>query len=541
MHYSFRDLQDKVQELLYDYAEGTLQNEEPAEDVQRNQEEYHRVVSACIRNCSAGNYGAKEAVLDFIVTFLSQDLLKTREDILKIVSFHQPEKMSSWEQLEALIYYFDKEKENQGFGYLCEKYQWSRSGFVLTDEEIERVYLELKPVFTMEDEYKIIAKLLFARIVGLGVIDTLNQQKGYIEEIQLGMSGRREQQYNYKEYLSEHRESEKFSKDGVHIMAKGSTLWIKALSFETEEEMQRVLRNLVKGTGQGELTRNHPMLVAETMDGRRISVSRPPVSDTWVGLIRKFDTVGEVSLERLYQGYPEETVLPGVLRQLVRSGRNIAITGEMASGKTTLFRACLAEVKQDMNIRVIEADSFELNVRGFMPKTNCVTMRVTEQTPAEEVLAFARKTTGQIFAIGEINSASMASMAMDLSKIASQLIFSAHYITTEHMIADFVNAKLCVGGYSEERLAELDVVRCLGFDVHLCVRKGRRYVQYINEVIPKTGGKQQSTYEIRCIYRYDEEKEKGEITSPPSRISYERAKQLLEKEEYLEFVRLFEG
>lgn len=534
-------MRDKVQELLYDYAENIPREGEFSEEVYRNQEEYRRVVSDCIRNCSSGNYGAKEVVLDLIVVFLSQELLKTRADILRIVPFQTPEKMSSWQQLESLIYHYDKEKENQGFGCLCEKYHWNRGGLVLTSEEIKRVYLELNPLFSREDEYKIIARLLFAKIVGLGIVDTLNQQKGYIEEIQIGMSGRREQQYNYKELLSGHSETELFSRDGVHIMAKGSTIWIKALSFETEEELQRVLRNLVKGTGQGELTKNHPMMVAETLDGRRISVSRPPASDTWIGLIRKFDTVEEVSLEKLYQGYPEEAVLSGVLRQLVRSGRNIAITGEMASGKTTLFRACLSEIKQEMNVRVIEADSFELNVRGFMPKTNCVTMRVTEQTPAEEILAFARKTTGQVFAVGEINSAAMASMAMDLSKIASQLIFSAHYITTEHMIADFVNAKLCVGGYSEERLAELDVVRCLGFDVHLCVKQGKRYVQYINEVVPKDGKAGQRTYEIRCIYQYDEENEKGVIRNPPSKISYERAKQLLEKKEYLEFVRLFES
>ena len=244
----------------------------------------------------------------------------------------------------------------------------------------------------------------------------------------------------------------------------------------------------------------------------------------------------------MYLGHPEQDILPAILRQLVRSGRNIAITGEMASGKTTLFRACLAEVKPDRNIRVIEAESFELNVRGFLPKANSVTMRVTENTPAEEILAFARKTTGQVFAIGEINSAAMAAMAMDLSKIASQILFSAHYITTEHMIADFVNAKLGVGGYSEELLAEADVVRCLGFDVHLRAKHGRRYVQYINEVLPAETGEIQSqrTYMIRQIYRYDEEQEKGELINPPSDIAYERAKQFLETGEYLEFIRTFE-
>ncbi len=541
-YYTFRDLQVQIQEMLYDYTETFLQDNSFGEKMYRNQEEYRRVISNCIRDCSSGNYGAKEVVLDLIYSFLSKKLLRTREEVLQIIPFDKPEKMSARQQLEAMIYFYDKEKENHGFGSLCEVNGWAESGAVISGQRVEQAYLALHPTFTWQEELKILARLLFADTVGLGVIDTLNQQKGYIEEIQIGMSGRAEQQYDYKSVISEKDAEELFNRDGVHLMVKGCTIWIKALSFGTEEELQRVLRNLVKGTGNGELTKNHPMMVADTPDGRRISVSRPPVTETWIGLIRKFDTVQVVSLKRLYQGYPEEKILTELIKQLVRSGRNIAITGEMASGKTTLFRACLSETKPDRNIRVIEAESFELNIRGFLPKANSVTMRVTEQTPAEDVLAFARKTTGQIFAIGEINSAAMAAMAMDLSKIASQLLFSAHYITTEHMVADFVNAKLCIGGYSEEKLAELDVVRCLGFDIHICVKHGRRYVQYINEVVPRMQrtGKEQKTYEIRTIYQYDEEKEQGVIVNSPSEISYERAKQLLGNEEYLEFVRLFE-
>ena len=511
------------------------------EEVRKNQEEHRGAISSSIRNCCSGNFGAKATVRSLIGSFLREELRVNSKQIHLLIPFHEPEKMSAWQQMETLIYYFDKEEENHGFGRLCERFGWNYSGCTISKQEMCQAYLEIQPELAEGEKLVILSQLLFSTTVGLGIIDTLNQQKGYIEEIQIGMSGRTEQQYDYRTAFYERTTDENFSRDGVHIMAKGCTIWLKCLSFQTEEELQRVLRNLIKESKGGELTRNHPMLVVDTVDGRRVSVSRPPMTDAWVGLIRKFDTVQEVSLEKLYRGQPEELLLPQLLRQLVRSGRNIAITGEMASGKTTLFRACLAETKKDLNIRVIEADSFELNVRGFLPKANSMTMRVTDQTPAEEVLAFARKTTGQIFAIGEINSAAVAAMAMDLSKIASQLFFSAHYVTTEHMIADFVNAKLCVGGYSEESLAELDVVRCMGFDIHLRSRQGRRYVQYINEVVPAAGQRKEKncSYEIRPIYRYDEEGERGVLVNGPGEITYERARQLLGKKEYLEFLEFF--
>ncbi len=533
---------EKTQDMFNRYTSSHMLDMKLNEELRRNQEEHRRVISTSIRTCCSGNYGAKETVKEIIKEYLLEELLVDEKSIFSLVAFDVPARMTAWEMMETMIYCMNKKEENKGFGLLCEMYQWGKSEYFIGEKMVQKAYQTMQWKLTFMDQLTIVSQLIFAKTVGLGVIDTLNQQKGYIEEIQLGMNGRVEQRYDYKEELNSRNKSDFFSRDGVHILVKGNTIWLQYLSFGTEEELQRVLRNLIKDSSAGELTKNRPMIVADTIDGRRVSVSRPPMTDAWVGLIRKFDTLEAVSLEKLYQNVPEATILVELLRQLIKSGRNIAITGEMASGKTTLFRACLAETRKDFNIRVIEVDSFELNVRGFLPRANSMTMRVTERTPAEEVLAFARKTTGQIFAVGEINSASVATMAMDLSKIASQLFFSAHYVTTEHMIADFVNAKLCVGGYSEESLAEMDVVRCLGFDIHLKARQGKRYVQYINEIIPITERKERNskTYQVRQLYYYDEEKEQGVLVSKPSKLSYEKAKQGLLKEEYEEFCSFFE-
>lgn len=492
------------------------------EEFRKIREEHRKLISFCIRTCCSGNYGAKETVKELIYEFC-RELFPQRMDYLKIIPFHEPDKMQSWHQLEALIFFGNRQAENQGFQFLCEMFGWRKPGGVVYEQDIMQAYCEINPIFSENEEREILVQILFAMTVGLGKIDTLNQQTGFIEEIQIGMSG-------------------KNSREGVHIMARGCLFRLDAIFFESEEEQQRVLRNLIKDGKGGELTQNHPMLVVDTIDGRRVSVSRPPASDMWAGLIRKFDAIYDVSLDRLFEEEQGDGTIALLLRYLVKSGRNIAITGEMASGKTTLFRACLAEARKDLNIRIIESDNFELNVRNFLPESNSLTMRVTDQTPAEEVLAFARKTTGQIFAVGEITSAAVAVLAIDLSKISSQMFFSAHYISTEHMIADFINAKLCEGGYSEERMAEFDVVRALGFDVHLKIKDGRRYVQYINEVVIIKGDsdRNEMSYEIRQIYLYDEEERRGKIINSPGKDSYEKAKQFMEQEEYLEFFRFFE-
>jgi len=523
--------------MLNDYTDAQLLESGLGEELLRNQEEYRRMISQSIRTCCSGNRGARETVKELIRVYLIREIGLNEQNIQEILPFAQEEKLTAMQQMEILIY---QNGEETGFFHL-----WNQSGWgmekkdrIVTEEEVRRLYALYSKKLSFRDQIAVLAHLLYADTVGLGAIDTLNWQLGCIEEIQLGMNGFAEKNYNYREEMQKKEIGKAFHRDGVHVLIQGETVWLKYLSFGTEEELQRVLKNLIKDAQVGELTRNHPMIVIDTVDGRRVSVSRPPMTDVWAGLIRKFDSVKEVSLGQLYCSEKGGEYLTSLLKYIVQSGRNIAITGEMASGKTTLFRACLKETKPERNLRVIEAESFELNVRSFLPEKNSLTMRISDTTPVSEVLAFARKTTGQIFAVGEVNSASVAVMTMDLSKIATQLFFSAHYITTEHMISDFINAKLCVGGYTEEAMAEIDVVRGLGFDIHLQNRNGRRYVRYINEIVPVAKGNGKA-YQVRCIYQYDEEKECGCLLEIPSEYTFERAKEELDYEEFQNFLEFF--
>lgn len=540
--YSYQALCKAVKNMLNEYAGRSISEAGLPFQLQQYQEEQRRMFSQCIRTCCSGNEGSRAVVQEIIRNYLFGEAGMNDCRILYAIPFDDPEHMSARELMECMIYLFDQKQMEEGFRLLCETYGWclpkrNEGGifFAVTEQEVRHAWNSLRPEFSYLDYLNILVRLLFADTVGLGVIDTLNRQKGWIEEIQLGMNGLTEQTYNYRTELGKKEYRRGYSKDSVHILVHGYTVWLQFLSFGSEEEMERVLRNLTKDSEAGELTRSQPMAVVDTVDGRRVTVSRPPMTDSWVGLIRKFDTVGEVKLEELYKEHPQGKMVTGLLRQLVRSGKNIAITGEMASGKTTLFRACLAEIRKELNIRIIESESFELNVRQFLPQSNSLTMRVTRHTPIEEVLSFARKTTGQVFGIGEINSPTLADMAMNLSKIATQLFFSAHYLSTEDMVTDFTNVRLCIGGYTEEMLAEQEAVRTLGFDVHLWTREGRRCIQYIHEIVPKGRG-----YGIHRILEYEEEGGGYRFFDQPTQQCFQKARQTLSSEQYLEFVSFFQ-
>ena len=592
VRFSYANLREEVRRMMDEHTAVDIRGMGLSKEDLRNQEEQRREEMRCLRTCCSGDFGAKEVVKEKIRTYLLRKGVN-EQTILYAVPFHKPEKMSGRALAESIIYVNDK-GEDKGFIALydlCKDYIEKRDSarkryYEISLEDIRRAWTQANVRLKFQQQLDILTQLLFADEFGLGVIDVLNQQKGLIEEIHVGLSGMPKKVYNYKEELKgkNSEDSVIYSKDSIHVLIYGRTIRLSYLGFATNGEMHRVLRNLIKNTAAGELTVNHPYVIVDTMDGRRVSISRPPLSDAWIGIVRKFDSISTTDLSRLYGDLPGAQKVIETVRQLIRSGSNIAFTGEMEAGKTTLFRAALKEVKKEQNIRVIESGSFELNLRKYMNTWDVLALRVTEETPEQEVLSFVRKTTGHVFAVGEVNSLDMANLTINLSKIAQQVMFSAHYITTEEMVADFKNAKLCVGRYSNEKLAEMDAVKSLGFDVHIRSVDGRRYIQYINEIVPvfdmgtdveadleinagawKVDSKQDlksditqkkselihilsgiekalnvvKTYEIRKILEYDEEKEAYVFYNTPSQQCMNKAKWYIEPEKREAFFDFF--
>lgn len=543
----------------------------------KNQEIQRRNVARSVRTCNSGNTGSRVVVKDLIYNWLCNIGIDD-SNIDYAIPFDRPWDMTARQLLESMIYMRDKNGE-KGFLYLHNEYNFIRPvdepngnmHYEVTEEDIREMSVLEPQVVDLVDKLNILTQMLFADALGLGVIDTLNYQKGCIEEIQVGLAGLQQQVYNYKNEIRSDVQTVKllYSKDAVHILIHGVNIWLSFLGFETENEKQRVLRNLIQDSAAGELTYENPWASVEATDGRRLTVSRFPISDTWEGFIRKFDTLMVVSLDSLYYSKPGASDVNLVIQYLTRAGAGIGCTGEMSAGKTSLLRTILKETRSDQSIGVIESGSFELNVRRCLPTRNSMAVRVTENITEEEVLALIRRTTRQILCVGEINSHTMANLTMNVSKFSTQTFFSAHYVSTDDMVQDFVAAKIREGHFSNEKLAEMDAVKSLQFDIHLRMVRGCRYIQYINEVIPefddesgydaedicennanikvaegirevrKQLGKTR-TYSVRKILAFNEDTGKYEFYNKPSERCYEKARLHMTSTQYQEFCDLFE-
>jgi Flp pilus assembly CpaF family ATPase len=444
-------------------------------------------VAHALRNCCSGLKGPRDAINTVVYRWLTEVKCPTEEEIDRIFT----EAGNTWGRFECAIFMADKTGDG-GFGKLWE----SRfKDVALCCGEISGTYVNDAYYCTCGfmsygDKLKVLSKMLYAGATGFGKVDSLMWERGCIEEIQIGMSGCTKENYDFRESLKRRDADDKknYSRDSIHVMISGIPIRLSFLSFDSDDEMIRILRNLIKNTGAGELTRRTPRIVADTPDGRRVTVSRPPFTDSWAGLVRKFDTVPKSSLDELI----DDEELKNLVNEIIRTRKSIAVTGETASGKTTLLRALLLEIGRERSIRVIEAESFELNIREYLPDANTLTLRVTDSDSADRVLGFSKKTTGQVFAVGEVNTPEMAVVLTDVAKTAETILFTAHYKNTADMVRDFTNARLNAGGYSDERLAKSEAVNALGVDIHMRRKGGKRCIERISEV--------QDDGRIKCLW-----------------------------------------
>ena len=458
--YSYQSLCDKVRQHANDIMGANLMGMGLSSKELHNQEQQQMMLSKSTRKCCSGDAGAREATKSFVQTILTQELQINAQTILYAIPFDSVKQMSARQIFESLIYKLDENKD-VGFSKLCEKYGWGKpdpeDGYNITERMVRNAWSDLRPRLSFADQINILVQMVYSDVFGLRCVDTLNQQKGSVEEIQIGLCGLSEKAYNYKDELlgavSEDGIKPEYSKDSVHIMVRGNCIRLPFLSFGTDDELQRVVRNLIKNTGAGELTIKTPKKIVDTVDGRRISAAIPPVADAWVAFVRKFDAICDTDVFYWCADMASGDVVAKLLLLLASGGISIAINGDMGAGKTTIFRALLKVVNGA--IRVVESESFELNVRRFLG-TNSLALRVTEENPEDEVLAFIRKTSGQVMCVGELTSPAMANLTMNLSKISKQLFFSSHYISSEAMIAALTGARLSEGGYTSEKLAEME-------------------------------------------------------------------------------------
>ena len=145
----------------------------------------------------------------------------------------------------------------------------------------------------------------------------------------------------------------------------------------TDELLARLVRQIAALTAQG-INREHPLLAASLPTGERVQAVVPPATRGGIALAIRKHLAADVALDAFCTNGPEARIgaattaqrsytshdpadAADLLRQAVRSRRNILISGGTSSGKTTLANALIKEIPRDERLLLIE-DTPELRI-----------------------------------------------------------------------------------------------------------------------------------------------------------------------------------
>lgn len=526
-------IREYIKQTIRAYLESDVPNGIRASERQKYRFRVQQLRNS-LRACVYGDGGEKEYVKHHIMRELEKLMLTAREREC-LLPAGNPGKMNGMQKFRILLYRYMKQYGKEGFQKLCELYglpgevrREDGSYFEITEEDISRIY-EAEHILLSNSE---VMELLCDEIYegfGHGVIDRLRDCR--LEGISGGVAGIPEHVYQYKDMLAEPFAGN-YAHDSIFVMLNGVTMRLAFMSFESERELRRVTKALLRFEAPGELSYYRPYMVNDMKDGSRVFGCRPPFSESWAFFVRKFDSVEEKKVEELVVGEGAEHVITAI-KYFVRGGMHIAITGAQGSGKTTLMKAMVRYISPKYNLR-IEESVFELWMRKEFPQRNILTFRETESVNSAEGLDAFRKTDGNCLMMGEIGNIQTAALMIELSQVSEQQMFTHHAMTTEKLLAYFRNALLRTGTYSDERMAQEQVAEA--FDIHILCEKdinGKRYIKQISEIVPEQGG----TGRVLCRYsdgRY-------EMTGVPTKKLLCRMKEHMEDDEKEKVAAFFTG
>ncbi|MCD9023473.1 pilus assembly protein CpaF [Cohnella silvisoli] len=481
-----------VKEALHELTSSNLTDFGLSEEEYRRRKNKRAELKKALRGCISGDLRDKAYVKEIITDLLAQRYELDDAHLHLLMPFHQPEYLSAQDKFDILLHMYKKKARFYALDRLVQAYELDRQRldedgqletYRMTEEDIRRIYAQEAPCLTTDDKLQLVVQRIYQHYKGFSVVDELRDM--HVDGISGGVSGLPPLMWEGEWSLEEAVELQSLprSHDSVWLFYKGKFIHLSFLSFGSERELRRVCQIIYKHNFPGQLSEANGFKINDMADGSRVVVLRPRFSESWAFFVRKLGVPSGLP-EELIQGDGAELAI-GLIRYLVSGARITAITGAQGSGKTSLLMKMVRYIPAVLPIRVMEM-SFELQLRKIYPERNIVSMRETETISGQQGLDIQKKTDGSVNILGEVATDPVAAWMVQMAQVASLFtLFTHHAKTFRDLVLSLRNSLLKAGVFTNERVAEQQVVSVVNFDIHLHRDLfGRRYIERITECIP---------------------------------------------------------
>lgn len=447
-----------------------------------------RTLARALDECIYGVEKSRNVVMSHIRYIIERELPE-EQDCKEIVDFNDILYVDPSIQWEVLIYTVKKKHRSDCMNYLCGKYNLAVEREIkndpvggtqkrcLVDNDFLSEMLERElngHVLDYNEMLDIITILVYRSRYGFGVVDTLRGLD--VDGFNFGTSGS-------VRYVIDGAYNVPYrTTNSVWVQLRATWIHFSFLDFGKEEEMKRIVNQLVAWGTTAPMTEKSPYKVNDGYDGARITAIRPPAGECWACFVRKFSSGLYVKEKLLNKPTVKNWELPSkLIYYLMRAEQTTAFTGQQNTGKTSMMKAAMADVAM-VNIRILEM-SFELAIRELYPWKNVITVKPTDYVTSAQLQDLLKKTDGYLSMVGEVAEDIVAARMIQFCLIASAFtIFSHHAKTDEDLINGLSNSLVACGEYENHDVAMSTVLDAIKNNVHLDFIKGERVIAHISEI-----------------------------------------------------------
>ena len=273
-------------------------------------------------------------------------------------------------------------------------------------------------------------------------------------------------------------------------------------SFESKEQLDNIIQQIV-----GKINRivnvSNPIVDARLSDGSRVHIVLPPIAIKGATVtIRKFPE--RITMKKLieYGSIDEESA--NFLKELVRSGYNIFISGGTGSGKTTFLNALSEFIPEDDRVITIE-DSAELNISHVK---NLVSLETRDKNVEGEgeinmqmLIRAALRMNPDRIVVGEVRGKEALDMLQAMNTGHDGSLSTGHANSSYDMLSRLETMVLMAENLPLLAIRQ-QIASSIDIMVHLVKLKNKKRVVYeITELTELKG----ENYTTNKIYEYKED------------------------------------